>query len=300
MAKTNGMATVLVAIVTLAVSGTGGYMLGARSAKPETKVVASVNGDNITQTALYERMVKTSGATTVDTMIRDLLVDQAAKKANVSVSAAEVDAEIEKIRTRIGGQDKLLAALQQYGISMDQLKDDTMFRLKATRVLSKDIATDDATLKTFFTENRAQFDKREAHTRHILSETEEKAKAVKDQLDKGADFSALAKEKSTDPSAKQNGGDMGFHKPGAMVPEYDKVVFSLKKGETSAPFKSQFGWHVAQLIEVKGEAPDFEKMKADIKEAYVGSKVEEKFQPWVEELKAAAKIENSLAPKETK
>ena len=290
--------TVLAVVVTLAVAGAGGYMIGARSAKPDLQTVASVNGIAITRSALNDRLFKTNGAEAVSRMIDEEIINQAAKAAGVTVTPADVDKEIAKIKEQIGGEEKFNAALQQYNITVDQLKEDSLSRLKVTKILSKDIKTDDATLEKYFTDNLAQFDTtREVRTRHILLKTEDEAKAVKADLDKGADFTKLAKEKSIDPTAKDNGGDMGFNPRGKMVAEYDTVVFGLKKGEISAPFQSQFGWHVAQLVDTKGEAPTFAGVKAKVQEAYVSSTVSEKMQSWLDEQKAKAKITNTLEKK---
>jgi len=290
--------TVLAVVVTLAVAGAGGYMLGARSVKPDLQAVATVNGVAITRASLSDRLYKANGPEAVSRMIDEEIINQAAKAAGVNVTSADVDKEIAKIKEQIGGEEKFAAALQQYNITLDQLKEDQMSRLKVTKILSKDIKTDDATLQKYFTDNFAQFDTtREVRTRHILMTTEAEAKDIKAQLDKGGDFTKLAKEKSIDPTAKDNGGDMGFNARGKMVTEYDNVVFGLKKGDISAPFQTQYGWHVAQLMETKGDAPTFEASKAKVQDAYISSNVSEKMQTWLDEQKAKAKITNTFEKK---
>ena len=88
----------------------------------------------------------------------------------------------------------------------------------------------------------------QAHAEHILVPTEEKAKEIIAQLNKGADFSAVAKENSTDPSAKENSGDLGWFKKGDMLPEFSDAAFALKPGQvTQTPVHTRFGWHVIKL-----------------------------------------------------
>lgn len=88
----------------------------------------------------------------------------------------------------------------------------------------------------------------QAVARHILVSSEKKAIDLKDQITEGADFAELAKKHSTCPSG-QKGGSLGQFKKGAMVPEFDEVIFSdLPIGEVSAPVKTDFGYH---LIEVE-------------------------------------------------
>ncbi|HMA38357.1 MAG TPA: peptidylprolyl isomerase, partial [Chloroflexia bacterium] len=110
----------------------------------------------------------------------------------------------------------------------------------------------------------------EVHVQHILVADEALAKQIKDQLDKGADFAALAAQYSTDTSNKDKGGDLGWFAPtakgGPMVQEFSDAAFALTKpGQISAPVKSQFGWHIIRLIE-RGPQPlsqtDLDKAKS--------------------------------------
>ncbi len=95
----------------------------------------------------------------------------------------------------------------------------------------------------------------EVRARHILVATEEEAKAIKAELDGGKPFEVLAMEKTTDPSGKQNGGDLGFFQKGMMVPEFEAVAFTLEPGKISDPVQSQFGWHIIKLEEKRMSAP---------------------------------------------
>ena len=127
----------------------------------------------------------------------------------------------------------------------------------------------------------------EVHARHILVETEDEAKAVKAELDKGADFAELAKKKSKDPGAS-DGGDLGFFTKEQMVPEFSAVAFALEPGKISDPVKSQFGWHIIKVEEKRNrKAPDFEQVKAQI-ETYVTRKAQADY---VAKLREGAKIE---------
>jgi len=104
----------------------------------------------------------------------------------------------------------------------------------------------------------------EVSARHILVASESEAKAVVKRLKKGEDFVTLAKEVSTGPSGK-DGGDLGYFSPGRMVTEFDKAVFKLKKGEVSAPVKTQFGWHVIKAEDRRTPStPKFEEIEQQI------------------------------------
>ncbi len=298
-----GFATTAVAVVlSLAAGGLAGGFIGHRmgqsSADIEQQVVARVNGEVITKAEVFERLIKLSGGKQiVERMIEEALVDQAAQEAGISVSQAEIDAEIEKIKERIGGEDRFNAALQQYNLTLEDLREDQLFRLKVTKLLAKDLPTDDETLRQYFEENIAQWDERKAHARHILVETEEEAKEILSALESGADFAELAREKSIGPSAEE-GGDLGTFQRKDMVKEFSDVVFNLEPGQISQPFKTQYGWHVAQLLEIEGAPPSFEANKEQIKDMYLLDEVEARMEAWLDELKAEADITNTLAKDE--
>jgi foldase protein PrsA len=293
-----GAGVVVAIVITLAVAGTGGFMIGSRSGQKsatlESQAVATVNNEKITKSDLYNRMADETGAAAVDALIREKIVDQAMKTAGLTVSNQEIDDAINKIKQQIGGEEQFQSALAQANMTVESLRQNQAFRLKITKILSKDIVVDDATLKKYFDENIAQFDKRQVHARHILVASEQEAKDVKAQLDKGGDFAAIAKEKSTDTSNKDQGGDLGFFGFGKMDPEFEKAAFALKKGEISGPVQSSFGFHIIQVVDTSGTAPTFDAVKADVKAAYMDAQVQEKAPQWLTEQQDKAKITNSF------
>ena len=123
---------------------------------------------------------------------------------------------------------------------------------------------------------------------HILVKTEEEAKAIKAELDKGGDFAAIAKEKSEDKGTAANGGSLGWFGLGMMVKPFEDAVVALEKGKTSDPVKSDFGWHIIHLNDVRDAAvPKFEDVKAELEGDLRQKAVEAK----VKELTDAAKVE---------
>src|SRR5256714_9859291 len=151
----------------------------------------------------------------------------------------------------------------------------------------KAATTDDAMKKVYDEASKQIAGEQEVHARHILVETEDEAKAIEDELKKGADFAELAKKKSKDPGAS-DGGDLGFFTKDQMVPEFSSVAFSLEPGKISDPVKSQFGWHVIKVEEKrKRKAPDFDQVKGQI-ETYVTRKAQADY---VGKLRDSAKIE---------
>jgi peptidyl-prolyl cis-trans isomerase C len=156
----------------------------------------------------------------------------------------------------------------------------------------KAATTDDAMKKVYDDAAKQITSEQEVHARHILVATEDEAKAIEDELKKGADFAELAKKKSKDPGAS-DGGDLGFFTKDQMVPEFSAVAFSLEPGKISDPVKSQFGWHIIKVEEKRNrKPPDFDQVKGQI-ETYVTRKAQADY---VAKLRETAKIERMDQP----
>lgn len=122
-----------------------------------------------------------------------------------------------------------------YGISESVLRDvyrNNLLRDKLLKVIAADVPTSEE----------------QVWARHILVDTEGEAVAVEDLLKNGSDFARLAREFSKDTGSGAQGGDLSWFGKGAMVPEFEAVAFSLPIGEISEPVKSQFGYHIIQVL----------------------------------------------------
>ena len=133
----------------------------------------------------------------------------------------------------------------------------------------------------------------EVHARHILVETEAEANTVLADIKKGGDFAAIAKEKSKDPGAKAEGGDLGYFTADQMVPEFSTAAFKLEKGQLSEPIKTQFGWHIIKLEDKRAKpVPTFEQVKDQIQN-YVVQKAQAEL---IAKLRAESKVERLDKP----
>lgn len=106
------------------------------------------------------------------------------------------------------------------------------------------------------------------NARHILVETEDEAKAIRDELEAGGDFAAIAAERSMDPGSKDEGGDLGWFSKEEMVPEFAEAAFALEPGQISEPVQSDFGWHIIK-VEGKRDKPGFDEVREQIDEMLV-------------------------------
>ncbi|MHC1696984.1 MAG: peptidylprolyl isomerase [Geobacteraceae bacterium] len=198
-------------------------------------------------------------------VVREIILEQA-KKDGVDKSK-EVSDRLEDLRKRLIVETYLKKKVEQ------------------------DAVVSDAELQKFYDENKDKFKSGEqVSASHILVKTEKEAGDILAQLKSGANFEDLAKKFSTD-STGAKGGDLGWFSKGAMVPEFDKVVFGLKEGQLSGVVKTQFGFHI---IKVTGQRPagvrTFAEVKDQIKSTLLPGKQQEIFQKMKEDLKKNAKV----------
>jgi peptidyl-prolyl cis-trans isomerase C len=261
----------------LAILLLAGLPVRAQDANP---VLAKVNGADIRQSdlALAEEELGPSLAQ----------MDPATKKENVlgfliDMKIVAKAAEDKKVENNEDFKKRL--AFTRNRLLMDSL-------LAAE---GKAATTDEAMKKVYEDASKQIAGEQEVHARHILVATEEEAKAVEEELKKGADFAELAKKKSKDPGAS-DGGDLGFFTKDQMVPEFSTVAFALEPNKISEPVKSQFGWHVIKVEEKRNrQAPEFEQVKGQI-ETYVTRKAQAEY---VAKLREAAKVERMDKPDAT-
>ena len=93
---------------------------------------------------------------------------------------------------------------------------------------------------------------KKVQARHILVATKELAEEIQKKLDDGAEFSKMAEEYSECPS-KKRGGDLGWFGKGAMVRAFEVAAFSAQEGDVVGPIKTEFGWHLIYVYEVKDD-----------------------------------------------
>jgi peptidyl-prolyl cis-trans isomerase C len=219
----------------------------------DNPVVAKVNGQEIRKdeiTAAYQTLPEQYRQ-----MPMEMLFDPLLQRV---IDAKLLSAEAEK--ENIADEPATKAALERARASVlrDQLLQQAI-----------DKGTTDEALHAAYDEARKgpDFAIEEVHAKHILLADEADALAVIAELDKGANFDELAKAKSKDPSAQQNSGDLGFFKKEAMVPEFSAAAFAMEPGTYSkTPVKSQFGWHVIEVVEKRKNDPTFEEMEPQLRE----------------------------------
>ena len=234
-------------------------------------VIATVNGDKIMKSTLdgYMKILKKSGKADKQIALDDLVATEIALQ--------------EAKKTKILERAEIKKAISDYTRNV-LLKTWTKEKVDSFKISDEDI-------KKSYDERVTQLASKEFNARHILVKKEDEAKAIIKELEGGADFEKLAKEKSTGPSGS-NGGSLGWFKAQTMVPAFANAVKSMKKGEISKePVKTQFGYHIIKLEDSRdAKLPTMDSLKPQLKRVIA----QQKMLAYMKELKKTADIKITL------
>lgn len=262
--------------------------------------IATVNGVNIEKDKLYDALVAAGGTQTLDTMIMDELIQQEFDKAGIKITQADYDKELAMLKKSFPSEEEFDAALQQSGMTLDDLKEQMEPQVKIRKLLEPKVSITDEQVKQFFDDNKASLDTPEqVRASHILVATKEEAEAIQKELKEGAEFTQLAKEKSLDPESKEMGGDLNFFSRGQKEKTFEDAAFSQKQDELGIVQTSN-GFHVLKVTDRKDAyTAIFDDEKAEIRDQLVSQKISEMSTKWIEDLKANSKITNTLLKEPT-
>jgi len=309
-------------------------LLGASRARAELvdRVAAVVNNDVITLSEVEKRaapeLARVDQEATgpdraqkraalmkrvLDTMIDEKLVDNELKELKVTIGDKEVDAAIDEVKKSYSLNDEQLQqAVTKEGYTITEYREQMRKQIGRYKLISekvrKNIKVSDADVQTEYDRmTRAEGEDYEVHIRHILiavprnasqaqvDQARRKAAAVAvEAREPGVNFAELAKKRS-EGSSSSDGGDLGFFKRGTMVPEFEKVAFNLKTGEVSEPVRTQFGWHVLKLEEIRklGMKPLAE-VRPEIEERLRRAQADRLTSQYMETLRNAAVVEKKI------
>ncbi len=310
-----------------------------------SKTAAKVNGEKITQEHLEKRMnkiklsyeqqgakfegeqgrmmLKAIEQQVLEEMINQTIILQAAEKEKLVASDVEVNKQYDEIKKRFGGDKQFDDAMKTYGYTEKELKDklkyDATFAALYEKV-TKDVKVTDDEISKYYESNKDQYKEPEKFKiRHILiavntadkktGKTDEQAKKEAEKiiadLNAGADFAKLAKEKSTDPGSKDKGGlltdrmgnEMVAKGGNEFVPEFANAAFALKAGQiTAKPVKSEFGYHIIKVdVKTTEKQLTFDEAKEKIKKDLPTTKKQDVFNKYMGDLRTKADIVNKLA-----
>ena len=240
--------------------------------------IATVNGKPIKQ-SLFDFIVKdaTDHGQKVDDNVRDVIMSKL-------ISSELVLQEAQK-----SGLDKKPDYLAKEELTRRELLVNTYIQ-----DYMKNHPVSEADTKAAYEKFKTELGDKEYNARHILLSSEAEAKDVIAQLNKGGDFSKIAKEKSKDPGSKDKAGDLGWFSLGGMVKPFGDAVAKLAKGSiTTEPVQTQFGWHVIKLDDVREmKAPAYDKVKESLQKQLSQRQLEK----MLTDLRAKATIVDNSKP----
>jgi parvulin-like peptidyl-prolyl isomerase len=218
--------------------------------------------------------------------------EQEAEDRGVDISDEKVDKRIADLKKQFyGGSDKKYKdTLEQQGLTEEQAREEVRANLVSEELFKKvteDVKVSDQEIKSYYDTHKSQYGQPESRdVRHILVQKKSLADRLYAQLKSGANFAVLAKRYSKDPGSASNGGKLTVSK-GQTVPEFDKTAFKLKKGQLSAPIKTQYGYHIIQaLSDIKpAQSTPLSKVKASIKQQLEQQQKNDAMTKWVEKTK---------------
>lgn len=181
-----------------------------------------------------------------------------------------------------------IAATEEYKNQMELARQTIMIRAMFADQQAKNPVTE-ADMKAEYDKFKAANSGKEYRARHILVEKEDQAKAIVKSIKGGAKFEDIAKKQSKDPGSGANGGDLDWAAAGSYVTEFSEAMVKLDKGQmTEEPVKSQFGWHIIRVDDIReAQLPPFEEVKPQLEQQMTQQKMAE-FQ---QSLRAKAKVE---------
>jgi peptidyl-prolyl cis-trans isomerase C len=271
---------------------------------PEVRIVATVNGDPITLAEFQERFARAGFKPEqgvelevkedfLNRLIERKMMLREAQRRRIKIGRPEINKRIEALRTE-NGKD-VAEVLTEQGIDFEKWKSDIWEDMMVERLLARDVgrhvSVPSSEVKRYYQANPQEFQKPEqVRVRQIVVGTEAEAQKVMEVLQSGADFAAVARERSTAPEA-EHGGDLGYFALGDMPAEFN-VVFSLAKGGISGIVKSPYGFHIFKLEDKRSAGKiSLDEAYKEIAEKLRKEKEDRRYKQWLKELRSRTKFE---------
>jgi peptidyl-prolyl cis-trans isomerase C len=227
----------------------------SQNSDPSDPIVATVNGDAIHRSE-------------VQAVLRQILPPgQEATPADIQKVYPQIIGDL--ISRKLAYQEAIREGLQnQKEVKLaESLSDQQIIEQAFFDKVGKPALTDDKLRQAYDDAIKKQGQQDEVHARHIVVKTEDEAKDIIKQLDGGADFEKLAKEKSLDKNNAKDGGDLGYFLKGSFDPAFTDAAFAMQPNTYSkTPVKTAFGWHVIQVLDKRpAKVPTFDEAKAQLR-----------------------------------
>jgi parvulin-like peptidyl-prolyl isomerase len=320
--RRNSSLLLLALIAVLALVGCGGG--GTSSADVPDGAVAVVGDKTVTKEEfdkLIEQQKKSAEAQKQDfpepgtpeyealkaTVVKGLVEQKEweleGESMGVKVTDQEVETELDKLKQTYfqGDEQKYSAELAKQGLTDADVRNELRTRILTNKIYEaviKKVTVSDADIKAYYDKNPTQYQQPASReVRHILVKTEALAQKLHDQIQGGADFAKLAKKYTQDQASKADGGKFTAFK-GRTVAPFDEFVFSAKTGDLSDPIKTEFGWHIIEVLSAVKPATTtpLDQVKEAIKTTVLQTKQNAAMKAWIAALPAKYGDEVAYAP----
>ena len=320
--RRNSSLLLLALIAVLALVGCGGG--GTSSADVPDGAVAVVGDKTVTKEEfdkLIEQQKKSAEAQKQDfpepgtpeyealkaTVVKGLVEQKEweleGESMGVKVTDQEIETELDKLKQTYfqGDEQKYSAELAKQGLTDADVRNELRTRILTNKIYEaviKKVTVSDADIKAYYDKNPTQYQQPASReVRHILVKTEALAQKLHDQIQGGADFAKLAKKYTQDQASKADGGKFTAFK-GRTVAPFDEFVFSAKTGDLSDPIKTEFGWHIIEVLSAVKPATTtpLDQVKDAIKTTVLQTKQNAAMKAWIAALPAKYGDEVAYAP----
>jgi peptidyl-prolyl cis-trans isomerase SurA len=248
----------------------------------------------------------------LDQLVMKRLQLQYAGQIGITASENEINAALKDVLTRNNlTQEQLTELLTREGLTLQDYKDRLREQIILARLMNQAVrsrvSVDASEVEAYYKAHADEFNQpAQARVRHIFFRIDPgaarpqveavhgRATRVLQEARNGGDFANLARRYSEDATAA-NGGDLGFIRRGQALPEFEEVIFTMKKGDISEVIRTPNGLHIVKVdtFSIGSERP-FPEIKAEIERRLLQEKIEKRFQDWTNELKDRAFIEITL------
>ena len=288
-------------------------LIACSPSKPASPTLATVNEQKITlddfgkaltmeqwkfgsEGGLTPAQAKQLKTQVLETLLKDALLLEEADKRGITIPDAEVEKSVGQFKNYYAKEDDFEKLLQVRGLTLKDFKEQRRKELRikklSEQVTVEQIKLTPEVLKKYYEAHLSEFSHPEqVRARQIVTDTKEKADALRKMLIDGASFEETAAKYSLSPDRKE-GGDLGWFGRGIMPQEFDHVCFGLKPKALSPVVKSPYGFHLFEVLETRGAGQfSFDEVEADIQKRLMQSEGRDVFQKWYDGLRAAAKLE---------
>ncbi len=264
---------------------------------PDSTVVGTVNGAKVTKGELMKALWQWQAPTTLQDLLNQKMIEQAANKSGVKLTPAELNAKMDESlkRMNMSSVDQLL---NQFKVTWYRFQSGTKVSALAEKTVQKQVKVSPGEYADYikarhilvkFPTDETDVAKKEAVAKTKIEEIQAKVKA-------GEDFAKLADEYSDDPGnmrdGQKQGGDLGWFSKGRMVQEFENAAFGLKAGEVSEPVKTFYGYHLIKVEKTGKDAVAAD--KAELNKMILEKKIPQEMSKWFTDLQANSKIDNKL------